>query len=109
MRIQGGRAVYQHYRGTAPVQSICDARAIDIYRACRCHEFTFIYMMIIIHNLMRVMLGGKSRHREAQVVRYSGRLTPPATERIADKPNATLLTQPRHARGMTCDVKEIAS
>ena len=59
MRIQGGRAVYQHHSGTTPVQSICDARAIDVHRACCCHQFILsIIYMTTITRLMRDMTGG---------------------------------------------------
>jgi hypothetical protein len=65
MSIQRRRAVYQHHSGTAPVHSIGDARAIDVCHACCCHHFSTTYMTTIIEDLVRVMQGGKSRHREA--------------------------------------------
>jgi hypothetical protein len=48
MRIQGGRAVYEHDSRTAPVQSICDTRIIDVYHACSCHKFTLSIVRMII-------------------------------------------------------------
>jgi len=40
MGIQRGGTVYEHDSRTAPVQSVCDTRIIDVYYACCCHKFT---------------------------------------------------------------------
>src|SRR5258708_340 len=40
MRIERSGTVYEHNSWTAPVQSVCDTRIIDIYHACCCHKFT---------------------------------------------------------------------